>query len=1100
MSASPPPSPGDSGSAAPAVPRPAWFAAALFLFLACSWIAFRQDPCPYAYAHQQTDPRNAHWWLKPIEINAPRRLPEVHADFNDVFALKDTGHVWAVGGGGLILHSADSGAHWERQYLVDPKDPAANKPINYVPAAPQKAATAAELRSDRVPMWRRFMPGRPLESALLVAFLVDGKAPPTQRTRFLQNAPSIESKVDSGQVSAQPPQKGRSRHTMLFDEGVFPTLTLQELTNSDLYSVHFIDSRNGWVGGSNGTLFHTENRGRTWMLLDVGSAALITYGVYFRNPFEGVILSIGLNSEDCLIWHTKDQAKSWGGLTSYLFSDRGTFRSLARHRKPDNHTSCLIHRGDEPCFSDQAYEYNERLPSQNPFLEKGSAYAAVAFTDPQHGWIANAHGVLLTTDDAGKIWHRMTRKLPLDPKAAEASLPHRVLPAPWYYLSLAAVAFLFVPALKTPKPRVVSESAADLLISDNPISTQTADVFDFSAVALGLSRFLRNEKTLPPLTIAVTGEWGSGKSSLMNLLRADLARYGFRPVWFNAWHHQKEENLLASLLETVRAQAIPPVWRPEGALFRFKLLGVRWARLWPVIAALLIAFSFSLGYIQSNPDRMVTASALVAKIASFLKAPVDSVVAELKALSQAQGASGHVPWIAFLLSTAGLLVSLWRGLKGFGVNPASLLVKDATRTKLSDLQSLTGFRHRFAAEFRDITHALNPRTLLILIDDLDRCRPEMVLEVLESVNFLVSSGDCYVVLGMARERVVGCVGLSFKDVASELLAPEKRADEAGLSDAEIARRRRIEFAQQYLEKLINIEVPVPSPTDEQSRRLMAGPGAPGEEPRERYGRRLWRELWLPLRKALPLMGIVLLLFLGYWIGAALTGHSAETPAPAAAPAVSASAAPAEKAVAAPSQVASPAPRIATAPATMEPGVEAHLLGLPMILLLTAILIVIVGLGIWRLSIPPGVVIRDSKEFETALQTWHPMVFSFRNTPRSIKRFLNRVRYLAMLQRRQGAEPTGWRAFRDWLLRRPKTATDPGAGGKGHARPIPEEALVALAAIDHCRPGLLEDDLFFVEPQGHLNAELLTGEIRRSLPALLTYREAYFQMSQGIHLS
>lgn len=48
----------------------------------------------------------------------------------------------------------------------------------------------------------------------------------------------------------------------------------------------------------------------------------------------------------------------------------------------------------------------------------------------------------------------------------------------------------------------------------------------------------------------------------------------------------------------------------------------------------------------------------------------------------------------------------------------------------------------------------------------------MVLEVLESVSFLISSGDCYVVMGMARERVVGCVGLSFKDVASELLAPE----------------------------------------------------------------------------------------------------------------------------------------------------------------------------------------------------------------------------------------------------------------------------------------------------------------------------------------
>ena len=169
-------------------------------------------------------------------------------------------------------------------------------------------------------------------------------------------------------------------------------------------------------------------------------------------------------------------------------------------------------------------------------------------------------------------------------------------------------------------------------------------------------------------------------------------------------------------------------------------------------------------------------------------------------------------------------------------------------------------------------------------------------------------------------------------------------------------------------------------------------------------------------------------------------------------------------MAAPSLAAPPAPRVSTAPAQMEPGEEAHLLGVPMILLLTAILVVIVGLGIWRLSIPPGVVIRDSREFETALQAWHPMVFSFRNTPRSIKRFLNRVRYLAMLQRRQGTEPTGWQAFRDRLLRRPLKTAEPGAGGNGHGGPIPESALVALAAIDHCHPAWLEDDRTFLGSQ------------------------------------
>jgi hypothetical protein len=53
------------------------------------------------------------------------------------------------------------------------------------------------------------------------------------------------------------------------------------------------------------------------------------------------------------------------------------------------------------------------------------------------------------------------------------------------------------------------------------------------AVAMGfagrvsaLSMFLRNKQTVPPLTVGVTGEWGTGKSSFLNIVTSDLRRYG----------------------------------------------------------------------------------------------------------------------------------------------------------------------------------------------------------------------------------------------------------------------------------------------------------------------------------------------------------------------------------------------------------------------------------------------------------------------------------------------------------------------------------------------------------------------------------------------
>src|SRR5262249_10878595 len=128
-------------------------------------------------------------------------------------------------------------------------------------------------------------------------------------------------------------------------------------------------------------------------------------------------------------------------------------------------------------------------------------------------------------------------------------------------------------------------------------------------------------------------------------------------------------------------------------------------------------------------------------------------------------------------SISALLFALGKEIIAFGAHPAHLLASMSGNAQMRDLGAQAGFRRKFATEFRDVTQALHPHTMLILIDDLDRCRPEKVLEVLEAINFLVASGECYVVMGMALERVERCVGLGFKDVAEELMdSPGDRED------------------------------------------------------------------------------------------------------------------------------------------------------------------------------------------------------------------------------------------------------------------------------------------------------------------------------------
>jgi hypothetical protein len=148
------------------------------------------------------------------------------------------------------------------------------------------------------------------------------------------------------------------------------------------------------------------------------------------------------------------------------------------------------------------------------------------------------------------------------------------------------------------------------------------------------------------------------------------------------------------------------------------------------------------------------------------------------------------------------------------------------------------------------------------------------------------------------------------------------------------------------------------------------------------------------------------------------------------------------------------------------------------------LAMMIGLGIWRLSIPTDLVVKDSPEFIDALKIWHPLLIAKRNTPRSVKRFVNRVRYFAM---RQSAETEGrsiWQRLLIWAgLRHEEKVKEDKA--------IPESSLVALSAIHHFEPQWVDpvcqwkgsiDGLRITKPLSSDQNFLGTPELEESLKA------------------
>lgn len=91
----------------------------------------------------------------------------------------------------------------------------------------------------------------------------------------------------------------------------------------------------------------------------------------------------------------------------------------------------------------------------------------------------------------------------------------------------------------------------DFYLSDD---TAREDLLNFRPYIDAISSIVLGEELSTPFTIGIYGRWGSGKSSLMNLVRARIDKKkdpNINCVWFTPWQYQGQPNLVAPFLITV---------------------------------------------------------------------------------------------------------------------------------------------------------------------------------------------------------------------------------------------------------------------------------------------------------------------------------------------------------------------------------------------------------------------------------------------------------------------------------------------------------------------------------------------------------------------
>jgi formylglycine-generating enzyme required for sulfatase activity len=272
----------------------------------------------------------------------------------------------------------------------------------------------------------------------------------------------------------------------------------------------------------------------------------------------------------------------------------------------------------------------------------------------------------------------------------------------------------------------------------------TEDALNFSDFRSALQTILHTAET--PLTVGVFGPWGSGKTSLMRMLRQDLEGSkksggdSINTVWFTAWKYDREDVLWrAFILRVLNAlypredgegppkEWPPPEERPKKQdldpddLEQVKLLQRMEQSVYrPVEWEELGERTIKWGKLISNTT---LAGAEIA--ASFF--PGAAALGKLLKLVDDKDSPERIQAAAEALSRE---------------------VQAHHRDQLFHMEQ---FEETFAEAIKKILGGEG--RLVIFVDDLDRCLPEKAVEILEAIKLFMEVPGAVFVLGM-DQRVI----------------------------------------------------------------------------------------------------------------------------------------------------------------------------------------------------------------------------------------------------------------------------------------------------------------------------------------------------------
>lgn len=267
------------------------------------------------------------------------------------------------------------------------------------------------------------------------------------------------------------------------------------------------------------------------------------------------------------------------------------------------------------------------------------------------------------------------------------------------------------------------------------------DLLQFRYIATSVTRLIKS-KHLLPTTIGIFGDWGSGKSSLLKMVENEIiSEKGMMSISFNGWLFEGFEDAKTALMGTILEQIQDRI--------------------------------------KDDQNLMEKAGGLLTKLSKRVN------WFHLLSLTGRYGMPAllGMPQLTAVNIGIDTVKTIAEKVKGIDPDEAKKLLKEAPGGQENIRRNIREFR----SDFAKLLEKSEIGTLVVFVDDLDRCMPDTVIETLEAIKLFLFVPNTVFILG-ADERLIE-------------YAVRHRFPELPGTDTEVGR--------DYLEKLIQIPIRIP---------------------------------------------------------------------------------------------------------------------------------------------------------------------------------------------------------------------------------------------------------------------------------------------------